>query len=456
MSPSRLTPNLGVWFDRYIDIVETFHCSGKAVQMVEKDSVLWSSVLVLVWGAWGVGCDRQETPRSGNTAEEAEKTTQRSPGQPSATRSTGDGPEVLERTWQLQSEEKGDSDVTPVVGDGAVVVSNDGAVRSVGLESGEETWQTPLDNMIHDIARYGGRLYVATMERVRSGAVRYDRVYVLDPSSGEQLWSAPTDNSGTFWPMAATKRRAYIRHDGNMNVYEAKTGKRLRRLPAYEWFAVGEDVYATVKPNPQKKNVGKQVVGRSLDTGDIQWTAEFEPDMLAPVERLDETVIVSADGGGIRSVRLENGEGQWSYEPSGEGAEITQVEASEDGVFLAQRSNEVGAVLVALNAETGERRWKTEMEKPVETIRPVGGTVISVMDPFAFPTGTTHGHVRLFEAETGELRWYRRTPSLVEAAPALTDELLVYGTSGDTDITSEGRKWIDDEGVFALERPDGS
>lgn len=135
----------------------------------------------------------------------------------------------------------------------------------------------------------------------------------------------------------------------------------------------------------------------------------------------------------------------WSSKSgSGIGRQRTQLRpVIRDGVLYAA---DYKGLLVALNAETGARRWESKTELPFS-----GGPGIDESQVYM---GTQDGEVRAFDAASGREIWTANVTSEVLAKPVAGDGILVVrsidGRVFGLDVKTGRRIWIYDHSVPLL------
>lgn len=108
--------------------------------------------------------------------------------------------------------------------------------------------------------------------------------------------------------------------------------------------------------------------------------------------------------------------------------------ALADGVIYAAGSK---GDVVAIDAESGNRLWRSRLRRTLTGGVGVGGDLVLV--------GTVDGRVYALDRETGETRWRRRLSSEIIAAPAANNRIVVVRTTNSRlyglDPASGERRW---------------
>ncbi len=308
----------------------------------------------------------------------------------------------------------------PAVSDGTVYTTNfdpshEGSAIAFDAQDGTEQWRTTLDAS-------GENATVVVDDRC---IMAYDAELVaLDPQTGEQLWTQPTngfkhlvadETAGTVLVASDIGIEAFRAVDGAKR-WETYTVIRLPCVPAVDdgrVFAVGD-----VDGSPS-------LVSFALEDGSERWRSKLTatPESAAPVVT-QEGVFVSDDRTLVVHDR-ETGDRIRELSSFGEdGDVIPRTVAVDDGTVFV--TNSEGAV--AIDAETGTERWhrETPVYKP--------GLCIGI-DTVVFPVGSPEfapgkKTISVFDRESGEMRWhYAFDPGFhhqVTSPPVLVDGAVFF------------------------------
>ncbi|MDI4638570.1 MULTISPECIES: outer membrane protein assembly factor BamB [Halomonadaceae] len=156
---------------------------------------------------------------------------------------------------------------------------------------------------------------------------------------------------------------------------------------------------------------------------------QVEPET-PPKELTNFSESVTLDG--VWSVQVGDGLGEARYpiSPSLDG----------DTLFAADAEGE----LMAINAESGERRWTVELDNPVSS----GLTAVAER----LYLGTRNGEVLAIDQADGKVLWRSRVPSEVLAAPQPNQRLLVV-QSVDGSVTALERDSGAEQWVYTTSAP---
>lgn len=308
----------------------------------------------------------------------------------------------------------------PAVSDGTVYTTNfdpshEGSAIAFDAQDGTEKWRTTLDAS-------GENATVVVDDRC---IVAYNAELVaLDPQTGEQLWTQPTNGfehlvadeaTGTVLVASETGIEAFRAADGTKR-WETYTATRLACAPAVNdrrVFAVGD-----VDGSPS-------LVAFTLEDGSERWRSKLTatPESAAPVVT-QEGVFVSDDRTLVVHDR-DTGDRIRELRSFGEDDDVIPrtVAVDEGTVFI---TSSLGAV--AIDGETGAERWHrgTPVYEP--------GLCIGT-DTVVFPVGSPEfapgkKTISVFDRESGEMRWhYAFDPSFhnqVTSPPVLVDGAVFF------------------------------
>lgn len=293
------------------------------------------------------------------------------------------------------------------------------AVHVIDSETGNEEWQTSLNEEAHAILRAP---YVDDETVfVTSGAGGGDEagaVRALRKESGERKWIR--------------------RFEQSANTSSVVSDDKLI-------FAVG----------------GRIVYALDADDGDTEWVFDTNEALDSPQPGtnrrpldssptvVDGTVYVGSVNGALHAIDVETGTENWHFEI---GSEITSSPTlSENSVYVG---SEEGS-LYALNANNGDEQWR----------RPVGESVVSsptVADNTVICCGLL-GTVHAFDAKTDESKWQFETAGQTPSSPTVAGQRVFIGdgTQGSDstghvysiDLNTGQQEWKHDTGGQIVSSP---
>lgn len=268
-------------------------------------------------------------------------------------------------------------------------------------------------------------------------------------------WTFRTDSTGTRTGLAVADGVVYQGNNyGDLFAVDAGDGSQVWKTPlggeVESPVVVAGDYVAAVAMAADDR--GNELVGVNRESGTVEWriapdddgTAYFREGITAAGGLV---YLVGSDGGAGRdptatvfAVDAATGEEVWRYEvpePSQFGASAPVV--LNGTLYLTydafgSRDEGPDALLVALDADTGEHRWET-------AVAPVASATVAA-DGVVYVSGH---QVHAFDAETGDrLRTYglRTTPFV---APAVADGTLYVPLARTDSISTNGLAAIDVE-----------
>lgn len=167
---------------------------------------------------------------------------------------------------------------------------------------------------------------------------------------------------------------------------------------------------------------GGQIVSLDPASGEVRWTLETAEGALADPIVGDGVVYAgmgSLVGGGaaVYALNAEDGAELWRTDVGNRELPATPIDASSyaDGTLYVNRAD---AVLLALDAATGDIRWEIDLQKP-----PRGAPFVDD-DTVFVSTGFDGARIVAFDAVTGEERWSFENPVNPVTGPVLAESIL--------------------------------
>jgi outer membrane protein assembly factor BamB len=177
---------------------------------------------------------------------------------------------------------------------------------------------------------------------------------------------------------------------------------------------------------------GGTVISVDLADGSVDWRRELDAMLVTPLAVIDATVLVGLQGDTdtqpvIVALDAGTGDERWRHEPSARSSVVSAV-SGDRGMAFAIFAGLSETSVVALDLADGAERWSRRVNSSFDVIAPpvVGAESVFVTDLI--------GHTRAFDATSGEQRWdfaqnapvFRSVPVLVGAhllVPTLEGEL---------------------------------
>jgi outer membrane protein assembly factor BamB len=319
---------------------------------------------------------------------------------------------------------------TPAIVAGVVYVgSDDGTVYALDAASGAVRWRAWTgDPVVASPAVADGLVYIGAYAGENAGAL-----FALDAASGAVRWAVRMPEGSPFASPVVVDGTVYAASTRQLYALDAATG-------AVRWsFAMfnqggGGDVF----PSPAVADGVVYVGGtranvRELDavdavTGERHWRSQAVVNVATPAVADGKIFLATVDG--LRALAVGDGKQIWSASV-GTGAIASPAVAN--GIVYAVDDD---GALVALDAATGQHRWRTAAATVDPRSSPViAGTTIVVVAP--------DGAVRALDATGGE-QWHvaagqprASVPGGVVAAPVVVDGVVYIGGT-DGSITALG------------------
>lgn len=271
---------------------------------------------------------------------------------------------------------------------------------------GSETWRVPLGEPGRGLP--GG---LDTDGQLVYAAAPIGLV-ALDPADGSQAWSIPVQQ-------------------------QAVSGATGARTPA----VVGDQVYAVLDSAVGSSGtIERSLIAAEATSGAEVWRFTLDPTLPAGAVSANADVVVVWDGRGtLFAIEPEDGGVRWQLPVEDLGLP-PESQASLDADTLV--TSLVGGLVVALSTEDGSRLWEFDP--------PSGETAaVTLQGSRVIVNGVTELYA--LDANDGSLQWSAPVqptppPFEYEPVPAVTDELVVLGTT-DVDTAAE---------LIAFDLDDGS
>lgn len=253
-----------------------------------------------------------------------------------------------------------------------------------------------------------GRVFVGCRDK---------RLYALDAASGAEQWHYETGGSVEAEPVVGDGQVFAVSEDGDLYALDAATGRQNWVLDTYR----NVDNRPVLSPERAYVSFWKAIlVGVDRETGERRFRRETT-DHLATPAVAGNVLYYDAPGEGVYAINAETGERRWKYAVD----HSTGVQPTISGgtVFVGgstSRDNWSYAHLLALDRATGEKRWEFETK---------GGDASEPLVADGRVYVAYNSHVRAFDDATGETIWHRSFHDSgihfdINGPPALDDATL--------------------------------
>lgn len=270
-----------------------------------------------------------------------------------------------------------------LVGDVAIVPSDDGTVAGVSLHDGTLLWSNPP---------IGGGTTGAFAADGRAFAVDGGgHPYAFDPTTGTVLWLSPTSIGGASEPLVLGGQLIIGGADGHVVALDAKTGDEHWRT------AVSPSGAAVHTP----AGVGDRIVvstdgeliGLDAATGAVAWRVDLKGDVTATTVLADGVAYVGVTGdtdvGHLWAVDLSSGQVRWTLDGPWQAPAIagtTGYTANTDGT------------IAAIELATGHELWHVRFDSDVRPPATAAGVV--------YVAASAALRVYALEGSTGRELWH--------------------------------------------------
>ncbi len=165
-------------------------------------------------------------------------------------------------------------------------------------------------------------------------------------------------------------------------------------------------------------NTAGQVQRFELDDGRIVWSHQMKGRVHATPVTYGQSVIVAADNGNVRALSMRDGSPQWSVDV-GDPVYVAPEIYGETLLVATTRGS-----LFAMDAHRGEVLWDTALaDETVQFSSPAA-------DHELVAAGASDGILRVFDLDTGNIKWSASCPDALAAKPLITSDVIYTGSMG--------------------------
>lgn len=331
--------------------------------------------------------------------------------------------------WTFEAD--GFVESSPTIIDGVVYVGDEsGYVYAVDVTDGDELWSFQTGDQIRSDAQVvGGVVYIGSTD----GAI-----YALEADSGRQLWRFQTGSYVNSSPTRVGNTVYVGSEDGNVYALDATTGEE-------QWRYTTGDIVTNA---PTVVDGVVYIGGRdgnvyALNTADgsLEWQYGTDLWVNSAVTAVDGVAYVGSDDSTLYALDAADGSLVWQFtEPA---AHVISATTYHDGVVYVATDDETygvvdaptDAVLYAVEADTGKKRWEFAVDAEDGEDRQFHASP-TVVDGVVY-VPNTNGTVYGVDVEDGEVVWTFETGDAVWSSPTVVDGTLYVGS--------------DDEHLYALD-----
>lgn len=263
-----------------------------------------------------------------------------------------------------------------VVVDGYLLFSGThGAAHMMDAETGEELWEYE-GGYLPPVVMADGVVYIGG-----------SNLFAVDAADGELLWKYETTKSVTTTPVIVDGTVYISTYDGIVSAIDTETQEEIWRSEVPERAAkvtvANNRVYCiSMHETEYNYNIGQSLYAFDIENGEELWRydegysigrAAVADDKVftrvlfkQPEDTREDRMPIEDAKGEIHAIDAETGEKEWSNQR--EGRRISSTTVADDVVFFGEgrvkepTSPETDTgFLVAVDSETGETLWKTEL-----------------------------------------------------------------------------------------------
>lgn len=295
-------------------------------------------------------------------------------------------------------------------------------------------WKAPRPEVVWSVETGGAPVWAGLERDPKTGALFVGNeqgvLHAIGPG-GAIEWkfttNGPIRGQPKFW-----KGAVFVSSDsGFLYKVDAKTGKEIwkakvdtgspARLPTHEagtrWDRYGSSVVTDGK-RVFFASRDKNLYALDIATGRELWRTAAGDIMTATPAIYKDSVILAAFDGKVQALSARDGQPRWTYDSKL--AVAGDVAVDGDTVVIGSRSYD----LIALDAATGKERWKhyywfSWIESPP-----------AIRDGVVYTGSSDATNVYAVDLKDGSLRWKTPVPGYSWHRTAVTDDLVIAGTTG--------------------------
>lgn len=423
---------------------------------------------VLLGASGIVGCldrnDARDRPSTGEPSETArptvsvppeENTSRPSPTEepptedpwteePSTDRTASVG--TLEHAWRSYAHDAANSGHTSVAGPAGPV----GEAWSVGGAKAVFTTPAVADG------------------RVVYGAAN-GRVYSVDAVAGTREWTFETGDYVSSSPSIVDGTVYVGSGDGNVYAVDAASGAERWRRETRTTITGGVAVDDGIVVGAGRHGVQSSLVfGWDAEKGSVAWKHEVGGWITTASAIADGTAYAATSSGMVYAFELATGSELWSVTgPASEPDHYTAPAVVDGTVYVLMRDvrRDTGSRLYSIEASSGEVEWTVGIDGPNlpdnlavadRSVYTISSSTRQCESDSGMPCAVTEAIVTAVDAASGERRWRRRWEINPEAGPTVDDERLYFVADGRVlaiDRRDGTERWAYDLGEFGRQPP---
>lgn len=271
-------------------------------------------------------------------------------------------------------------------------------------------------------------------------SLKQNYILALDANSGRGVWKALLRDSLSS-PAIAGDSLYVLATDNNLYALDLRTG-------AEKWKYSAKDKWNT-SSSPMIANgvvyfnsLSGNLYAVDILTKQAKWVFKAKGLLTSPAYD-DDTIYVGSEKGVLYAVDAQTGQEKWDFKAKGWLG--TPIIADGMTYFRTEDGN-----LYAIDVKTGRQRWMTPVGGKVQPVFPLSsvkiGTSLAFYDGTIFFAGWENKSNYLFaiDAETGQQKWKFKVAGPCRS-PVIADGIIYVGSLGNlyaVDARSGLQKWV--------------
>lgn len=321
---------------------------------------------------------------------------------------------------------------SPAIANGKVFVSADnGRIYTFDALTGSLLWSAPASSGISSPAVAGALVYVGAGD---------GKLNALDAQSGKVMWSFPTGGAIVSSPAVSGRTVFFGSNDGKLYALDANSGD-------FKWaYSTGGSIdRSSPAVSSDLVYVGSsdgKVHAVDASTGDLRWTVDTgNTTHRSSPSVAGGKVFIGSYSRSIYALDGQTGEIRWTY--STDGAIDSSPAVANGLVYVGSYDGK----LYALDSVNGAMRWGYSIGSVASAPAVAGGLVYVGSSQEGAQAGTA---VLALDAQTGERKWSYLIAGPANcgfAPPAVANGILYAGTC----VARGDGQWPPDGRLYAFE-----
>lgn len=281
---------------------------------------------------------------------------------------------------------------------GVLIVPNlDGGLTALDAENGQLKWQ-------EDKAVFGSPS--ADRDLVFAGTPDQE-VLALSAQSGGVVWRTRVEGIVHGAPAIYGDQMIIITSKGYVYALQSANGHIIWSRPLMYGLQT-----STITAGRVLITTDRMLLSLDLENGGLKWEFTTIDLVTTSPAILNDMVIIGTDHGTLYGISLSNGHEQWQYQSRGRLNAAPAIDLPNERFFVVDQAGSV----VALNALTGQERWRVDTNSAITT------TPLLVDTRLFF--GTSNGVCYVLNASTGQQLAQIPLLGTIDTSPILGGNLI--------------------------------